>query len=188
MNYQNILFIGDSQTFGARTYGCYPVYLTQILTNGSAYVWRAINLSKNGNTARDLWFQLSHDIFLIHDTYQACVLIGANDVGEAKDIHIFEEYYRQILAVFAIHNYKAIFCGEIPPIHADGHVFFQRLVVALRDEFNEVIKKIVSEVSIAHLVPIVSIERDCYEDPVHFNEKGNKEIAHCFAEVIRRCL
>jgi len=27
MNYQRIACWGDSQTFGARTYGCYPLYL-----------------------------------------------------------------------------------------------------------------------------------------------------------------
>ncbi len=37
MHYQNLLCIGDSQTFGARTYGCYPLYLAQILTEHTPY-------------------------------------------------------------------------------------------------------------------------------------------------------
>lgn len=185
MNYQNILFAGDSQTFGARTYGCYPIHLTQILSKESPYIWRAINCSRNGNTARDLWFQLNHDINLIQDTYQACVLIGTNDVGESKDISIFEEYYRQILTAFAVHRYRAVFCGEIPPIYADGHVFFHKKVVGRRDAFNNIIRKVVMEFSIAHYVPIKNLNRDYYEDPVHFNEMGNMEMAKCFAEIIK---
>lgn len=187
MNYQNILFAGDSQTFGARTYGCYPIYLIRLLSEVSPYVWRAINCSRNGNTARDLWFQLNHDLFLIQDTYQACLLIGTNDVGESKNIDLFEEYYRQILTMFAVHRYRAVFCGEIPPIHADGHVFFHRRVVERRNEFNDVIKRVVEEFDIAHLVPVKCLERDCYEDPVHFNEKGNRKMAQCFADIIK-CL
>ena len=97
MHYQNLLCLGDSQTFGARSYGCYPLYLAQTLSARTPYEWRAINRSQNGFTARDLWFKLNDEIDGIRDTYQACLLIGTNDVGNGTDPQLFAEYYRQIL-------------------------------------------------------------------------------------------
>lgn len=184
MNYQNILCVGDSQSFGARSYGCYPLYLGEILNEKTPYHWRIINRSTNGHTARDLWFRLNYEIDQIHDTFQACVLIGTNDVAEQKDINIFEEYYRQIVATLLIKQYRAIYCGEIPPIHADGHVFFKKSLTNHREDFNSRIQNVVSIHPNAHFVPMEGLERDCYEDPVHFNEKGNMQVATCFAETI----
>ncbi|MCE7914491.1 MAG: SGNH/GDSL hydrolase family protein [Nitrosomonas sp. PRO4] len=184
MHYQNLLCIGDSQTFGARTYGCYPLYLAQILTARTPYQWRAINRSVNGYTARDLWFLLNQDIETIGDTYQACVLIGTNDVGNETPIELFEEYYRQILRTLLIKRYKAIFCGEIPPIYPDGHIFFCKNTVELRDQYNNVIKALCAESKSTVWVPINDLNRACYVDPVHFNEQGNRLVAESFSIAI----
>jgi lysophospholipase L1-like esterase len=184
MNYQNILCLGDSQTYGARTYGCYPLHLAKILTDRTAYEWRAINRSVNGYTARDLWFLVNENIDSIHDTFQCCLLIGANDVSKKTSLPLFEEYYRQILRSLRIKKYKAIYCGEIPPIHADGHVFFERASTDLRLEYNEVIRKLTEEVKEARFVVMRELPRSFYEDPVHFNEQGNVEVAESFAEVL----
>ena len=68
VNYQKIACWGDSQTFGARTYGCYPLYLVRSLNQDSRYAWHAISFCQNGYTARDLWFRLGHDLMAIVDT------------------------------------------------------------------------------------------------------------------------
>ncbi len=186
MNYQNILCVGDSQTFGARSYGCYPLYLAKLLSEKTPYEWRAINQSANGMTARDLWFHLNGIIDTIGDTFQACMLIGANDVGERTDTGLFEEYYRQILRTFSIKKYKAVFCGGIPPIHPGGHIFFTRESVSLRDVFNDVIRKVVAEFAKAHFVALDELDRECFEDPVHLNERGNAKVAELFSETIMK--
>lgn len=186
MNYQNILCVGDSQTFGARTYGCYPLYLAQILSTKTPYQWRTINRSTNGYTARDLWFMLNREIDTIDDTFQACLLIGTNDCGENKDCNLFEEYYRQILRMFAVKHYRAVFCGEIPPIYPDGHIFFSKATIERRERLNHVIEKVVSEFPQAYLVKMEGLSRDCYEDPVHFNEKGNLLVAEAFSTAIQK--
>jgi lysophospholipase L1-like esterase len=184
MHYQNLLCIGDSQTFGARTYGCYPLYLAQMLTQQTPYQWRAINRSVNGYTARDLWFLLSNEIEFISDTYQVCVLIGTNDVGNETPLELFEEYYRQIVRAFLIKKYKAIFCGEIPPIFPDGHIFFRKETVERRNQYNDAIRKISAENKRIHYTPINGLNRDCYVDSVHFNEQGNQVVAEAFAQAI----
>ena len=184
MNYQRILCLGDSQTFGARTYGCYPLELARVLTSRSQYQWQAINYSHNGDTARSLWFRLSDVLAVTKDVYQACVLIGANDVGEGKPIELFGEYYRQILRALRIHGIKSIFCGEIPPIHADGHAFFSRAATEDRAAFNKTIAACVAEAAGARVVPLATLPRDCYVDPVHFNERGNQLVARAFAHAV----
>lgn len=186
MNYQNMLCLGDSQTFGARSYGCYPLYLAQMLTDESPYKWRTINHAVNGYRARDLWFLLNHTIDGIQDTFQACVLIGTNDVGEASSPELFAEYYRQILRTLFIRRYKAVFCGEIPYVFADGHVFFAKSTTPLRDQFNGIIQQVAQEFPRATIVRFPSLNREDYEDAVHFNESGNIKAAQAFKEAILR--
>lgn len=112
IHYQNMLCIGDSQTFGARSYGCYPLHLAQMLTQHTPYQWRTINRSVNGYTARNLWFKLNEEIDTIRDTYQSCVLIGTNDVGNHTPIDLFAEYYRQIIRALLIRGYRAVFVAK----------------------------------------------------------------------------
>jgi lysophospholipase L1-like esterase len=184
VNYQNLLCVGDSQTFGARSYGCYPLHLARILTNGTPYAWRAINLSVNGYTARDLWFMLNKELAVVRDVRQACVLIGANDVGEDKDPQLFEEYYRQILRAFFVSRFKAVWCGEIPPIHPDGHIYFDRACQERRKLLNARLEAVVAESAGAHLVRLGHLGREHYEDSAHFSESGNVQVAEAFAREI----
>ncbi|MEM9622177.1 MAG: SGNH/GDSL hydrolase family protein, partial [Pseudomonadota bacterium] len=76
MNYQKLVCWGDSQTFGARTYGCYPMHLVRILNEETRYTWITNNLSENGLTARDLWFRIAREVPNLADFYSACLLIG----------------------------------------------------------------------------------------------------------------
>lgn len=184
MNYQKIICWGDSQTFGARTYGCYPMYLAQILDTKTRYVWRAINRSSNGHTARDLWFRLAHELDTVNDVHQACILIGTNDVGNGSPETLFEEYYRQILQTLEMHRFRSVFCGEIPPIWPDGHAFFPTETKNRRADYNEAIKRCVENSSIARLVQFPLLSRTCFVDPVHFHETGNRAVAGAFADAI----
>jgi lysophospholipase L1-like esterase len=186
MNYQKIVCWGDSQSNGARTYGCYPLYLARMLNEETRYVWRTIDLSTNGHTARDLWFRLAYDLGSIKDVYQACVLIGTNDVGRGSPLDLFEEYYRQILVALRLSGILVTYCGEIPPIGSDGHAFFSKDSSQRRDDYNARIRKVVNENSAARLVDFSDLTPDCFTDPVHLNEKGNEVLARCFARAIVR--
>lgn len=177
---------GDSQTFGARTYGCYPLYLAQALNADTRYAWQTINFSSNGHTARDLWFRISREILSLSDVFQACILIGTNDVGNNSPPDLFEEYYRQVLKALQINGFRALYCGEIPPIYPDGHAFFSASTQASRAEYNERVQCVVREFEIATLVEFPDLSADCYTDPVHLNEAGNKIVARSYANAIRR--
>lgn len=184
MNYQNIACWGDSQTFGARTYGCYPLYLAKILNDRTRYRWRALNLSENGLTARGLWFRLPHDLSTTGDVHQACVLIGANDVGNGTDVDLFAEYYRQILATLELSGFRAIFCGDIPPLWPDGHAFFPVATEERRAQYNRRLCAVANEFACARVVALSDLPADCYTDPVHFNEEGNRAVAERYAAAV----
>jgi lysophospholipase L1-like esterase len=184
MNYQNIACWGDSQTYGARTYGCYPLYLARVLNARTRYSWQAINLANNGHTARNLWFRLPQDLATMSDVYQACILIGANDVGNGSPLDLFEEYYRQILQLLRVKQFRVVYCGDIPPIWADGHAFFSVDSERRRSAYNERIEAAVAATPIAKLVKLSDLPRDCFCDPVHPSETGNNLIAERFAQAI----
>lgn len=184
MNHQNMLCLGDSQTFGARSYGRYPLHLGRILRVRTLYRWRVINRATNGHTARDLWFRLGYELDGIGDTFHACLLIGTNDVGEATPIDLFGEYYCQCLEALFIKGCRSVFCGEIPSIHADGHGFSSRERAASRHAYNDVCRTLVAGFPDAHWVEMGEIPRSCYEDPVQLNEAGNQWVTERFADAV----
>jgi len=184
MNYQKIACWGDSQTFGARTYGCYPLYLAKRLNSSTRYLWQVMNFSTNGHTVRDLWFRLSEELLALRDVHQACILIGTNDVGRSSPIDLFQEYYRQVLVALRIAGIHVAFCGEIPPVWPDGHAFFPAETVERRKMYNDAISAVVADSPIARLVRLPALTAASYTDPVHLNETGNEQIADAFADAI----
>ncbi|HEX7079734.1 MAG TPA: SGNH/GDSL hydrolase family protein [Gammaproteobacteria bacterium] len=184
MNYQRIACWGDSQTFGARTYGCYPMYLAQILNRRTRYRWQVLNLGENGLTARGLWLRLPADLVVASDVHHACILIGANDVGDGTPIDLFAEYYRQVLSALELHGFRALYCGEIPPLWPDGHAFFPAAAEERRDAYNRAVSDVAAEFDVARMVEFSNLTAECYTDPVHFNESGNRAVAERYAEAV----
>lgn len=185
MNYQKIACWGDSQTFGARTYGCYPLYLVRALNRDSRYVWTALSFSRNGYTARDLWFRLGPDLLTVSDVPQACLLIGANDVGNQTPVEVFAEYYSQVLDALAIAKLRVVHCGEIPRIWPDGHAYFPQASETRRAEYNRALEEVVARAPNARLVRFPDLDASHFVDPVHFSESGNLYVAETFAASVR---
>ncbi len=184
-NYQRIACWGDSQTFGARTYGCYPLHLVRELNDTTRYTWTAVNLSTNGHTARDLWLRLGTELMQISDLFRACVLIGANDVANNTPVDLFEEYYRQILDALCLGGIRRIHCGEIPPLKPDGHAFFAKGCDDNLQIYNRALRNAVADCANAGVVEFPDLDEDCYVDPAHFSELGNERVAAHFAQAIR---
>lgn len=179
MNYNNIVFWGDSLTFGARTYGCYPMYLVDMLNSATPYRWRAINYGVNGYTARDLWFKVNWELEKIKDAYLSCILIGTNDCSALSENSIFRSYILQLLDAIYIKKGKKIFLGEIPDIIQNAHPFFPKESIEKRKELNRIIHDICADDNRLELVKF-DLKPNCFEDSVHFNEEGNKSIARSF--------
>ena len=113
------------------------------------------------------------------------MLIGANDVSHQTSIDTFTEYYSQILDMLEINKFKAVYCAEIPAMHADGHAFFSSEAAARLDHYNKRIESIVSRSRVARMVRFDNLDDSCFVDPAHFSETGNERIAESFANVIR---
>ncbi len=185
MNYQRLVCWGDSQSYGARTYGCYPLYLIRELNRTTKYRWNALNLSANSHTARDLWFRVAQEAPALNDFYRTCILIGANDVANGTPVDLFAEYYCQILDTLEVCGWRVAHCGEIPPFWPDGHAFFAKDLIYRRDEYNEFVRRVVGSSRIARLVSFPKLTEECYVDPVHFNEQGNLVVAQAFAVSVK---
>jgi lysophospholipase L1-like esterase len=184
MNYQNLICLGDSLAFGARTYGCFPLLLGKRLTEQSSYQWRVMNVSRNGATARSLWFSLNDGTLRLDDVYLACLLIGTNDASADSPPDAFAEYYRQIIRTLVLQRFRAIFCGTIPPLHCDGHAFFPRAAEARRPLLNDRIRKLVAEFPQARLVDLEGVGPEHCVDPAHFNDLGNDVVAEAFCRAV----
>jgi lysophospholipase L1-like esterase len=133
---------------------------------------------------RNLWFRLAQDLPALSDVYQACLLIGANDVGNASPLDLFEDYYRQVLHALQVGRFRVVFCADIPPIRPDGHAFFSAESETKRNLYNERIREVIADSPIAHLVDLSDLSAECFTDPVHLSETGNREVAERFARSI----
>jgi lysophospholipase L1-like esterase len=186
MIWYNILCVGDSQTFGARTYGCYPMYLAKLMREKWQIEYRTINRSVNGYTARDLWFKVNEEIDSITDTTIACIMIGTNDVRKQTTLYLFKEYVRQILLAFKIKGYMQIYVGSIPPIVDNGvDPYYPNESVKNRYVYQDVLHAVVEEMNCT-LVEFTDMRSDDYIDSVHFSESGNKKVANAFAQSMER--
>ena len=107
------------------------------------------------------------------------------DIGGVQSpLDLFEEYYRQILHALRVRKFRAVFCGEIPPIWPDGHAFFSAESERRRGAYNERIRAAVATASVARLVTLDDLGAESFCDPVHPSETGNERIAERFARAI----
>jgi lysophospholipase L1-like esterase len=183
INYNNIVCFGDSLTFGARSSGCYPLYLVDMLNKNSPYKWRVINRGINGTTARDLWFRINWEIEKLDDAFIYCLLIGTNDCSAGTEENIFTMYLEQILDCMLIKKAKVILIGEIPQIINDGNPFYTKAATEKRIRLNEIIKEVSCGYSQVKIINF-DLDKSCCEDSVHFNEKGNYLIAKSYFDTI----
>jgi lysophospholipase L1-like esterase len=174
MNYQNIVCYGDSQTNGARTYTSYPHYLALELEKRDGKLWNVIERAVSGYTAKDLLKMIQMDN--IPDCIQACVMIGTNDCKISTDYKVFVQYIHRIDTALRIKGITPIF-GKIPRIYVGGgDLPYMRINEPWRVKLNHCLKGAIS----------TDMPPDCYEDAVHFNDKGNRMLAKIFAEAICR--
>lgn len=184
MIFYNVACYGDSQTFGARSYGCYPVYLADLLkrrAKGTEY--RTINRSVNGYTARDLWFKLNEEIDTL-DASVACLMVGTNDVRKMTPVEVYGEYVRQMILAFQIKGYQHVFVGGIPPIvKQDFDPWYPQRVAKDEPVYQRELRKVVKGFGkFCTYVPMSHLTEVHYEDSVHFNERGNWAVADRFAD------
>lgn len=181
MIFQKVDCWGDSLTFGARTYGCYPVFLGQVLRKETGLEWLVRNRGVNGNTARELWFRVNEQVEQQPDHHVACVMIGTNDAKLGTPVDIFAEYYEQTVVALLAHGWTVVVM-PIPLIVSLGRLPYTKQSEAHREVLNEVICDVAKRRDVRRVSSLLTAEDLC--DGVHLNETGNQHIANAFADAI----
>jgi lysophospholipase L1-like esterase len=136
--------------------------------------WNVIERAVNGYTAKDLLKLIQTDN--VPDCMQACVLIGTNDCKGQTNPDVFANYIHRIDTALRVKGIFPIF-GQIPPIYLFGGDYpYQRIHKSFRTMLNQELQR-------WHPVELELLP-ECYEDAVHFNDKGNQKVAKLFAEAI----
>ena len=117
MNWETLLCLGDSITFGARSYCAYPDYAGAALEKALKNHWQVVTYAVNGHTAMDLQRLMTADFANIKqfDAGVVSLLIGTNDIKKNTPISDYEIAYRQILLkIKLLAPGKRIFMIKIP--------------------------------------------------------------------------
>lgn len=184
MIFEQVICLGDSLTFGARSKAGWPEYMAQYLREKTGRVYVAINEGVSGETVLQLLRRSDHKLFHFKDVMMATLLIGTNDTKPMIDTppDLFEELYRQVVDRLLIRK-MVVFCGTIPDQMGEVCLPYDKSSIERLKVFNERIEKVCTERKV-HLVKLNGFDADDYSDSLHFSDKGSIRVAHVFGDAI----
>lgn len=185
MNWETILFLGDSITFGARSYLGFPEYCTATLESATNKNWNVLNMSKSGFTTIDLHRHLDNVGF----TFQSCqpevinIMIGTNDLKKPTSLTDFEIAYKALIVkIRASHPNAFLIINEIPALLPGVRLPYKTSMNKTVLAFNAIINKIATMMEIDTLK--FDFEDSYMFDGVHLNSTGSKIIGELLAKKI----
>jgi lysophospholipase L1-like esterase len=185
MNWETILFIGDSITNGARSYLSFPEYTGNFLEESTGKSWNIINVSKNGLTVNELnkLVSSSYSSLKAADASLVVILIGTNDAKEITEVNDLRIAYNQLLikAKLLAQN-KTVLVIKIPPFQKGVMLPYNFGMNKTVNEYNITIDELV----LKHNVDCIAtecVETDFY-DGVHLNKEGARRIGKQIAGFI----
>ncbi len=185
MNWETLLCLGDSITFGARSYFGYPEIAGNILEENLSKSWNIINHSKNGYTTVDLIRSLSPITTAYKGEFPSIItiLIGTNDIKNGTSIGDFSIAYKQLIVKAKLMSVNSnILLIKIPRF--TNQVFypynFGMNVEVVR--FNNVID-VLSEQHALRTIDL-QLHDDDFFDGVHFSTKGSQSAGRQLAKFI----
>ena len=178
MNWETILFLGDSITVGARTYLGFPEIVGAQLEAKLKKSWNIINHSQNGQTAIDLARSIDANFisFSTQKPLLTVVLIGTNDVKKSTSSFDYRIALNQvIIKAKLISENSNVLLLNIP-------IFPKGVMYPYTFEMNESVKvlnKIVVDTALQHGVKTINISYDSshFVDGVHLNDDGCMHVA-----------
>lgn len=185
MNWETLLCLGDSITFGARSYCAYPDYAGAKLEHILGNHWQVVTYAVNGHTAMDLQRLMTANFANIKqfDAGVVSVLIGTNDVKKNTSISDYEIAYRQILLkIKLLAPGKRIFMIKIPhfpPGLAYPYTFEMNDTIKA---YNQLLEKLATEYK-AKLVEFDFTEADFF-DGIHLTAQGSYNAGQQLAQFI----
>lgn len=185
MNWETILFLGDSITFGARSYLGFPEYCGSELEIATGRNWNIVNLSKSGFTTIDLhrYLDVSGYTFSNCNAGVICVLIGTNDLKNQTSAEDFEIAYRALVVKIRV-RYPNDFLVllEIPHLHSGVMLPYKTSMNKIVESFNKIVNKISKEF---HSVTLkLQLEQNMMYDGVHLNAIGSKHVGKLISQKV----
>jgi lysophospholipase L1-like esterase len=187
MNWETLLALGDSITYGARSYLGYPEICGHILSEKLDKKWHVINHSTNGYTTIDLARSLNHVMNDYKTLYPSIItaMIGTNDIKMKVSIENFKIAYNLLitkLRLLSVNNNVLLL--KIPPIATKVFYPYNYSMNESIAEFNLYIEKLSMENGLRTVE--LNLNEDDFFDGVHLNEKGSNAVAFQIAEIILR--
>jgi lysophospholipase L1-like esterase len=185
MNWETLLCLGDSITFGARSYFGYPEIAGNVLEKELNKSWNIINHSTNGFTTIDLVRSLNTVSMLYKQEYPSIIsiMIGTNDIKNRTSVVDFTIAYRQIIVkakLMAVNQNIVLF--KIPRFTKQVFYPYRYDMNAEVDRFNEIIEVLSAENGLRTLS--LKLEEDDFFDGVHFSAKGSQSAGQQLAQFI----
>ncbi|MBK7668359.1 MAG: SGNH/GDSL hydrolase family protein [Sphingobacteriaceae bacterium] len=185
MNWETILFIGDSITNGARSYLSFAEYTGDMLEKTTGKTWNIMNFSCNGITANDLNKLVTEDFGALSacNSSLVVVLIGTNDAKEQTNEVDFRIAYNQLLTkAKLLSQNKNVLVVKLPQFQKGIMLPYQLSMNTSIEKYNQIISELVEK----HKVFFVEI--DCgpehFFDGVHLNREGALHFASGITELI----
>jgi lysophospholipase L1-like esterase len=174
MNWETLLCLGDSITFGARSYFGYPEIAGNILEENLSKNWNIINHSTNGFTTIDLIRSLSPVAPIYKQEFPSIItiMIGTNDIKNKTSIKDFTIAFKQVIVkakLMSINNNIVIF--NIPRFTNQVFYPYNFEMNTEVSRFNKVIETLSKENGLRTIDLI--LEDDDFFDGVHFSTKGS---------------
>lgn len=185
MNWETILFLGDSLTFGARGYLGYPEYAGDILAKKTAKEWNVINHGTNGYRAIDLARSISNNFSTLatHNALLSVVLIGTNDAKTATTADEYRIALEQVIIKAKLLTLNSnVLLLKIPALAAGvSYPYSLEMNVAI-DGYNQIIDSMAKKHTAKTLS--IALENEHFFDGVHFNTAGTVHVAQGIADHI----
>lgn len=185
MNWETLLCLGDSITFGARSYMGYPEICGNLLEQKLSKNWNVINHATNGFTTIDLVRSLNPVLtaYKMEHPSLITIMIGTNDIKNKTSIEDFTIAYRQLLVKAKLMSVNSnILLLKIPrfttQVFYPYHYEMNDTVVT----FNAAIDQIAAEFNVRTFA--MEFGDDDFFDGVHFNPKGSLSAATQLARFI----
>ena len=186
MNYNSVLCVGDSITFGSRDdkNSNYPLEMEAILEEKAGGMWLCVGDGICGETSVDLIRRFYKLVSGFPRVYEVCLFEGVNDAKDEKNTlpEIYSKNMEHCIKVCKILG-KKLFLGTIPEKNGN-------LAPSYGKNTNDRVKKYNHELELLaqkydlELVDLSALPKECYADGIHFNNSGHREIARRFSEAI----
>ncbi len=185
MNWETILFIGDSITNGARSYLSFAEYAGDMLEKSTGKSWNIMNFSSNGITVNDLNKLVTQDFGSLSSANASLVvvLIGTNDAKAHTDEGDFKIAFNQLLIkAKLLSQNKNVLVVKLPKFQKGIMLPYQLSMNDQIEKYNGIISELVEKHST--FFADINSGPEHFFDGVHLNKEGALHFANGITELI----